>query len=364
MQSDSQSRYFSNVEDVKKKLRLQFEDQNDKIGSENVSVSEVFDTKYRPELWNALLDEYDKVPASQRQKALKEVIMLDVKLFRDLIKANQKAFRDQQISRSSRLIASFDSSLSTSIASSEEFRENEDLSIELANQLENVLNYFYLIEFYIFPKLKHRKHQPEKGYWSFGLMMNSLMYKVLGVIVQTSESVLDSTFANSTLTKNLLSIALVAYIGFHPGMMLSLKGTQMYAIFAPILAKFFKWAGLFRYLGNVLSYRDTVMYIKAMNCSLSDTVKVLSELRELVSGELVRFLDQDDSEENEKSFFKAVEELINKFGCSFSSLEKFVENKTALHYTEKEGEDGWVVLEKEAKNDLDELQSTYLVGKR
>lgn len=347
---------------VKKDLRQMMNSNHDKIGSENVSPSEVFDTKYRPELWNTVLDRYEKLSGSQRQQALKEIVFTDVKLFRDLIKANLQTLKEAQALKSERLVASFNTQLVKTIKASEEYKENERLNFELLDVMENTLNYFYLIEFYVFPKMKHKKYQPGKGYWSFGLMVNSLMYKSLGLLVQGLGTFIDGSFSNATLTKNLVSIAMVAYLGFHPAMLMSLKGTHMYAVLCPLLAKFLRWSGLFSYLSNMMTIRDTLLYISAMNKSLQDTLKTLTELRELISGELVKFLDGDDSEANEQAFFRNVHELIEKFGSSFTNLQTFVETKTALRYVEKEDEDGWIVLEKEAKNDLEELKSSMHPG--
>lgn len=350
------------LSEVKVDLRKQLDARTDKLGSENVSPSEVFDSKYRPELWNTVIDRYEKLPSVDKQKALKEIVFTDVKLFRDMLKANHQTFKEAQAQKSDRLVASFEGKLAKTIKASDEYRENESLNFELMDQLENILNYFYLIEFYVFPNLKHKKYQPTKGYWSFSLMVNGLMYKSLGLLIQSLGTLIEGAFSNATLTKNLLSIAMVAYVGFHPAMMVSLKGTHMYAVLCPLLAKFLRWSGLFSYLSNMMTMRDTLMYITAMNKSLQDTVKILADLRNVISSELTKFLEGDDSEENEQAFFKNVQDLVEKFGCSFNNLQTYVENKTALGYVQKEDTDGWIVLEKAARNDLDNLKTSYHPG--
>lgn len=348
------------IESVKTSIRKEIGLKNDKLEKENVSASEVFDTKYRPKIWNHLLDHYD-AEKDHKQAVLKEVIMLDTKLFRDFLKANNESLKALQYEKSDRCLATFNNSkVERSLKQSDEFKNNQELNLQLLKNIENILNYFYMIEFYIFPKLKHKKHQPLKGYWSFGLMVNSLMYKSLGFLIQSCSTILDTAFNNATLSKNLLSLVLMAYMGIHPAMLLSMKGTQLYLVLGPLLAKFLKWAGLFSYLTDILTERDALFYLQAMNQSVTDTNKVIEELRELIGKETSQYLEKEDSQENEQQFLTKIKELMDKFGCNFTALEKFVDNKTNIKLTELKDDESWLELQKSLSSDLEDLKSSYM----
>lgn len=344
-------------EDIRKEMNLHKED----FTRESASASEIFDSKYRTTIWNNLLDYQDQAPEYHKQAVLKEIIKLDLKLFRDFFKFNSKVISETQNKKSSRLIENFKSAkYYQAVAESDEYKDNQRLNFEMLEAYENVLNYFYLVEFYIAPKLKHKKKIPQMAVWSFGMVLSSFMLKSMGCLVQACAYGVDLAFANPTLTKQLASLCLVAYLGFHPSFLLASQSSKIYTIALPFIGKFLRWCGIFTYLNDVLTMRDTTMYITATNESLKKTLEVLSELKLHVAQLTDDFLNHPDTEDSELNFFKKMDEAMKKFGSGYGSLEDFIDKKTNIKLITKEDENGWNIFETEAKIELEDIKSSIM----
>ena len=224
-------------------------------------------------------------------------------------------------------------------------------------QQEEILNYFYLAEFYIAPKVKHKKKANVKSHWTFGMVLNTIVTKTLCLVIQTSGSLIDIAFSNPNLTKNLLSVVLLAYMGMSINMLSLGQNSQLYAMALPILGKFVRWSGAFSWLSDVLSVRDTMMYISALNSSLESTLQTLVTLRQMTATVLEKYLKAPQSDEADETLLIELQEITNKFGGDYSTLEKYVIQNTKLGIVDQ-NEKGWVELENQSRLDLEEIKAS------
>lgn len=350
------------------RMREMLEKEIDKeTGKEETSerMSERFDTKYRSKIWMMMNDIYEKnVDVKKKKDILKKIVKMDLMLFHRFMKKNHESIKQNVDRKSFRLVEAFKRSTAyNDLINSDEFIINKELNLKLFGAYEYILNYFYLIEFYIAPKLKHQKNLPFKGYWTFGLAVETVVFRTFSMLATTSTYVIDVAFSNPTLTKNLVSFGLLAYFGLHPSFLAVTQNTTMYAVMLPAVGKFLRWCGIFEYISTALTLRDTENYIQAMNKSLADTIELLSEVKLLVGTELQNYLDQPESDESDRDFFVSMGKIMKKFGGGFESLQKFITEKTDIELLRGVEEDGWVRVEKRSKVELEDFKSTYYAKK-
>ena len=352
------------IVEVKKKLREMMGRGKETISLETHSVSEIFDTEYRVIIWDYLLDFYNNSTEKTCKKVLREIIKFDIKMFKEFLEKKKTEIHQVHSKKSWKLIESFKTaSAYKSLLDSEEFQTNQDLNIRLYVENETLMNYFYLIEFYIAPKLKHKKRAPCRGHVTLSYLASSVMNKSFGMFVSTCGMLCDTLFNSKDLTRHLIQIGLVAYVGFSPSILLAGNATRLSALLLPLAGKFIRWSGMFNYLADIFATRDTLLYIRAVNDSLISTVSLIEDLR-IVSGSLLdSYLSTHESSNNDDKFFEDIKELIDKFGSGYSTLENYLEGQKELEMIATEGEDGWVKVEKKRTIEFEEIKSSYICKK-
>lgn len=347
---------------VKQNIRTLISRNETDFSKETTSASEAFDTNMRPFIFQELLDFYDNCDPTDSKKVMKGIIKLDLKLYSDFIKENSGRIKQTQEKKSWKLIDSFKSSSTyKSLLDSQEFKHNQDLNENYYLLLEELLNTFYLIEFYLTPKLKHKKKTPVKSHLSMAYVAASILNKSLGLFVQSCSYLVDTAFSNPSLTKNLVSIGLVAYLGFNPAFLLASTSAKAYTLVLPLAGKFLRWCGLFDYISDIFTYRDTTIYLGAVNESLEKTISTLEELRSLAILMLEEYLNSPESPANDEQFFRDIKELLDKFGAGYSSVENYLSDQSDMQMLQVEGEDGWVKLEKKKATELQQVTSSYQI---
>lgn len=375
---ENRMKFKESLKELKENLRKVMETQSSsksnlknsdeiEIKKKLMPLSEIFDTKYRSYIWNKTVDFIDADDNPFTKKALlKEIFMIDIKMFLDFCKINSFTVRDVQNEKSLRLIESFRKGPHfDELSHSEEFIENQDLNFKLIEVYERILNYFYAMEFYLVPKLRHKNKLPGKSVWSLNLVASRLAYKALGMLFQTVSTLIDAAFASPILTKHLMSLGLVAYLGIHASFtdfkIGGAKIAQFIPLALPLASKFLKWCGLFNYLSEMMTLRDTKLYINAINSSLSSTITDLEDFALILSEKLSDYLNANPSEEGDYQFFEEIQALTKKFSEGSASIEKLIENNQSLKLAMVEKEGGWIELESKIKSEINDLKSTYVI---
>lgn len=353
------------IKEVKAKLRRQMERDRVDPSKELRSLSEIFDEKYRWQVWDALVDAYQSLPDEHKRASLQLIIETDIVLFQDYLGLNSVAVGEFLKKKSFRVIDRFKSSKGyADMLESEDFRAYQLNSLALNDSYEKTLNLIHVTEFYIMSRIRKRKSKhlksPVVPTWDFTSCMKSFMLKSLSFSMKASSTVLDAAFSNPSLSKNLLSLALVAYLGFSPSFLTATQNTSIYAIVLPLGSKLVNWMGIFDYIGEYLTYKDTVNYVGSLNAGAEKTQELVEQFRVMFASAIQKYLAAtEDSTENDDLLIQSIESGLNAYGADFTKLEKYISEQTNLSGALREDKNGWLTFEEDLKTELEEITSSY-----
>lgn len=354
-------------ETMKKHIRTKVDDYK----KPNLQASEQFDTKFRAEIWNHMVDIIDHTDdAEEKHYLLGEIMKLDIKLFKDYLEINDAGITDAQKRKSESLLEGFTFAFSLmSVSKSSEYQKNEALNKQLYITYENTLNYLNMVEFYLAPKQKKAKKVPGNQLvrtpWSLSVAIKHITLSGMSIMVSAFDTLLQQGFSNPGLTKSVVGFLLVAYMGFHPSFLLNMKMSQTTVTLLPLAARFLSWSKLFSRITDTLTAMDKYMWINAINQSVQQSIDLLERVNHHLTELILQYLhcEPDKEDEAQEHLFQEIDLIVKNMGKGANKLENFIQSQPTFTMLQdsKDEEDGWLRVEAAMDNQLEEIASTINV---